>query len=103
MIVKLEVLHAPRRERTIHDDLSSGGGIGILKVALDGVLERNRVGPNDLSNLLLVLEQVKRRHGADRQFLSHLGNLVDVDLVERDGGVSSGEPNFVSVSNDEAW
>ena len=58
---------------------------------LDSSLERDRVGANDLLDLLAVGEDLEGRHGADAQLLGDLGDLVDVDLVEADVGVGVGE------------
>lgn len=59
---------------------------------LNGSLKSNRVGTNDLLDLLAVLEEQESGHGADGVLLSDLGDLVDVDLVEAGVGVVVGEP-----------
>lgn len=65
-----------------------------LCVLLDGSLERLWVGTdNGLDWLLAVtLEEEEGWHGADRELLCDLWDLVDVDLVEADVGVCVGEP-----------
>lgn len=65
-----------------------------LKVLLDGSLEGLGVGTDDLGDLLAVLEQDKGGHGADAEFLSDIGDLVDVNLVEAGVGVGVGEPTI---------
>jgi hypothetical protein len=67
-------------------------------VLLDSGLKSNRVGANDLADLLAVLEQQESGHGADGLLLRDLGDLVDVDLVEAGVGVVVGEPVGCSVS-----
>jgi len=62
-----------------------------LKVLLDGSLESLGVGTDDLGDLLAILEQDKGGHGADAEFLSDIGDLVDVNLVEAGVGVGVGE------------
>jgi hypothetical protein len=59
---------------------------------LDSGLKSDRVGANDLADLLAVLEQQESGHGADGLLLRDLGDLVDVDLVEAGVGVVVGEP-----------
>lgn len=63
-----------------------------LKVLLDGSLESLGVGTDDLGDLLAVLEQDKGGHGADAEFLSDIGDFVNVNLVEAGVGVGVGEP-----------
>lgn len=58
---------------------------------LNRLLQRLGVRTHNLSNLLAVLEQHESRHGADRQVLRHLGQLVDVNFVEARVGVLAGE------------
>jgi hypothetical protein len=67
-------------------------------VLLDSGLKSNRVGANDLADLLAVLEQQESGHGADGLLLGDLGDLVDVDLVEAGVGVVVGEPAGRCVS-----
>jgi hypothetical protein len=67
-------------------------------VLLDSGLKSNRVGANDLADLLAVLEQQESGHGADGLLLGDLGDLVDVDLVEAGVGVVVGEPVGSCVS-----
>jgi hypothetical protein len=69
-----------------------------LSVLLNSGLKSNRVGANDLADLLAVLEQQESGHGADGLLLRDLGDLVDVDLVEAGVGVIVGEPVGCSVS-----
>lgn len=59
---------------------------------LDGGLESDRVGTNDLADLLAVLEEQEGGHGAHALLLGDLGDLVDVDLVEAGVGVVVGKP-----------
>jgi hypothetical protein len=61
-------------------------------VLLNSGLKSNRVGANDLADLLAVLEEQESGHGADGLLLGDLGDLVDVDLVEAGVGVVVGEP-----------
>jgi hypothetical protein len=68
------------------------GGIADLHVLLDGSLEGRRVGTNNGSDLLSVLEEHESGHGADAQLLGDLGKLVDVNLVEASAGVCGGHP-----------
>lgn len=68
---------------------------------LDGGLESDRVGANDLADLAAVLEEQESGHGAHALLLGDLGDLVDVDLVEAGVGVVVGEPGkreFVLVA-----
>jgi hypothetical protein len=61
---------------------------GLLpKVRLDSSQERLGVCAHDLSDLLAVLEQEERRHGADAEVLGDVGDFVDVELVEARCGV----------------
>jgi hypothetical protein len=62
------------------------------EVFLDSSLKSLGVRADNLSYLVAVLEQQKGRHGADTEFLSDIGDLIDVDLVEAGGGVGVGEP-----------
>lgn len=75
---------------------------GVLNVvSLDGGLESDGVGADDLADLLAVLEEQEGGHGAHAVLLGDLGDLVDVDLVEAGVGVVVGEPaerELVSVS-----
>jgi hypothetical protein len=61
-------------------------------VLLDSGLKSNRVGANDLADLLAVLEEQESGHGADGLLLGDLGDLVDINLVEAGVGVVVGEP-----------
>jgi hypothetical protein len=61
-------------------------------VLLNSGLKSNRVGANDLADLLAVLEEQESGHGADGLLLGDLGDLVDVDLVEAGVGVVVREP-----------
>lgn len=61
-------------------------------VLLDGGLEGDRVGADDLADLLAVLEDEESGHGADVVVLGGLGDLVDVNLVEAGVGVVVREP-----------
>lgn len=54
---------------------------------LDGPLERWWVRSHDIRDLFAILEQHKRRHGADVELLCHVGHFVDVELVEARSGV----------------
>lgn len=63
-----------------------------LSVLLDSGLESDRVGADDLGDLLAVLVEEESGHGADGLLLGDLGDLVDVDLVEAGVGVVVGEP-----------
>lgn len=60
-------------------------------VVLDGRLERDGVGADDLADLLTVLEEHEGGHGAHGELLRDLGDLVDVELVEAGRGVLVGE------------
>jgi len=53
-----------------------------LQILLNCSLQCVGIGTDHLSDLLAILEQQERRHGADPQLLSNIGCLVDVDLVE---------------------
>jgi hypothetical protein len=66
-------------------------------VLLDSGLKSDRVGANDLADLLAVLEEQESGHGAHALLLGDLGDLVDVDLVEAGVGVVVGEPDVRSV------
>lgn len=59
---------------------------------LNSSLKSDRIGTNDLLDLLAVLEEQESGHGADGVLLSDLGDLVDIDLVEAGVGVVVGEP-----------
>ena len=86
--------------RQSHDHLANR--IGHLIVLLDRRLQRLGVRPNNLTNLLPILEQHERRHGPDAQLLGHVGHLVDVDLVEP--GVGVGVAEFDDFGGDNlAW
>lgn len=74
-----------------------------LHVLLDGGLKGDGVGADDLANLLAVLEEHEGGHGADGELLRHLGNLVDVELVEAGVGVLVGEPVEKSIVSMMAW
>lgn len=63
-----------------------------LSVSLDGSLEGNGVGADDLADLLAVLVEEESGHGAHALLLGDFGDLVDVDLVEAGVGVVVGEP-----------
>ena len=63
-----------------------------LHVVLDRSLEGRWVRTDDLTDLLAILEEHERRHGADGEFLCDLGDLVNVELVEACVGVCVGEP-----------
>ena len=54
---------------------------------LDASLQGRRVGTDNLTNLLAVLEDQESRHGADTELSSDVGELVDIDLVELGVGV----------------
>lgn len=54
---------------------------------LDGVL----ISADDLADLLAVLEEDEGRHGANAELLRHVGDLVDVELVEAHARVLVGE------------
>ena len=54
----------------------------LLQSLLNSGLEGVWVGTYNLSNLLSILEEEERRHGANGELLSDIWNLVDVDLVE---------------------
>lgn len=54
---------------------------------LDGIL----IGADDLADFLAVLEDDEGGHGADAELLGHVGDLVDVELVEAHGRVLVGE------------
>ena len=59
-------------------------GFSALQVVLDGLFESLLVGTDDLADLLAVLEEHERGHGADTELLGDVGDLVDVNLVEVD-------------------
>ena len=61
-------------------------------VSLDGGLESDGVGADDLADLLAVLEEEEGGHGAHALLLGDVGDLVNVDLVEAGVGVVVGEP-----------
>lgn len=63
-----------------------------VDVGLDGSLESLRVGTDDLSDLLAVLEEKEGGHGADAELLSNVGDLIDIELVEAGVGICAGEP-----------
>ena len=63
-----------------------------LHVVLDCGLECDWVGTDDLSDLLAILEEHERRHGADGEFLCDLRDFVHIELVEACVGVCVGEP-----------
>lgn len=58
-----------------------------LFVVLDSSLQSRRVHTDDLGNLLSILEEQESRHGANAEFLSNVGALVDVKLHKVDVGV----------------
>jgi hypothetical protein len=70
-----------------------------INVGLDGGLESLGVGTDDLGNLVAVLEEEEGGHGANAEFLSNIGDLIDVELVEAGVGVCAGEPAGV-ISGD---
>ena len=49
---------------------------------LDSGLQRPLIRAHDLADLLAVLEEQERRHGADAELLRDVADLVDVDLEE---------------------
>lgn len=55
----------------------------LSRVFLDRTLNIRRRSTQNLIDLLSVLEVDESRHGADAQLLRDVGDLVDVDLVER--------------------
>jgi len=59
-------------------------GFSALQVVLDGLFESLLVRTDDLADLLAVLEEHERGHGADAELLGDVGDLVDVNLVEVD-------------------
>ena len=61
-------------------------------MSLDGGLESDGVGADDLADLLAVLEEEEGGHGAHALLLGDVGDLVNVDLVEAGVGVVVGEP-----------
>ena len=61
-------------------------------MVLDRVLQRSRVRADHLTNLLAVLEQHERWHGAHGELLRNFGDFVDVELVEARVRVCVGEP-----------
>lgn len=49
---------------------------------LDTLLNGTGVSPNNLSELLALVEIHNGRHSADSELLSNVGDFVDIDLVE---------------------
>lgn len=62
-----------------------------LRMLHDRRLQRFLISAHDLADLLAVLEQQKRRHGTHAELVSHVGDVVDVELVEAGGGVFLGQ------------
>jgi len=69
-----------------------------LHIVLDRSLQCSRVRADDLADLLAILEEHERRHGAHGEFLRYFWDLVDVELVEARVGVDVGEPVAACVS-----
>lgn len=65
---------------------------------LNSSQQRLRIGANNLSDLLLVLEDDECRHGADTELLRDVWDFVYVDLNEMDVGEVFGEPVACTVS-----
>lgn len=59
---------------------------------LNRSLQSLRIGTNNLSNLIAILEDEEGGHGADTELLGDVWDLVDVDLGEVYGGEFVGEP-----------
>lgn len=49
--------------------------------------QRRFISAHDLGDLLSVLEEQERRHGAHAELLGQVGDVVDVELEEACGGV----------------
>ncbi len=62
---------------------------------LNNSLKRLWVSTNNLINLLSVLEDEERWHGADADLLGNIWDVVDVDLDEVGRWVLLGEPEGV--------
>jgi hypothetical protein len=67
-------------------------------VVLDRGLEGDRVGTDDLTHFLAVLEEHEGRHGAHGEFLGDVGDGIDVELEEAGIGVLAGESTKQRVS-----
>lgn len=59
----------------------------LFEELLESSLDGGRVGTLDLADLLATLAEVESGHGRDSVLGSDGGELIDVDLVECDGGV----------------
>jgi hypothetical protein len=55
-----------------------------LQMFPNSILNGAFIRPNNLIHLLPTLEKHESRHGPHTQLLRHVGNLIDVDLVEVD-------------------
>ena len=77
---------------SLGSETSKGDARRLSAVSLDGGLESDGVGADDLADLLAVLEEEEGGHGAHALLLGDVGDLVNVDLVEAGVGVVVGEP-----------
>jgi len=59
----------------------------VSQALLDGSLECFGIGADDLADPFVILVQQECWHGANAEVLGHVGNLVDVELVEPGCGV----------------
>lgn len=69
------------------DNRTKPRAVGSLFVVLDSSLQSRRVHADNLRDLLSILEEQECRHGADTEFLRHVGALVNVKLHKVDVGV----------------
>lgn len=59
--------------------------------SLNPILNRRRISPNNLRNLLPIIKEQDCRHSANAKLLCNVGHLVHVDLVELGLGVLGAE------------
>jgi hypothetical protein len=76
----------------MHVISSSGLAGASFDVLLDDSLQSFGVGPNDLLDLLAVLEEEEGGHGADAEALGDVGEFVDIEFIESGVCVGFREP-----------